>query len=128
MRYLSDDGKLFNTVEECEEHEKQVKQEEIRKEEMRKAEAKKKEKEEGDRDLLKLIKILDDTHNSGTKKDEETQDLRKLLKMVDEMQTIYEELEDAMTEYEKKHHTSFNENKKKKDYSSDMLFNMLRHL
>lgn len=31
MRYISDDGKVFNTEQECREHEQRVKQEKIKK-------------------------------------------------------------------------------------------------
>lgn len=35
MRYISDDGKVFNTEQECCEHEQKVKQERVKKEELK---------------------------------------------------------------------------------------------
>lgn len=101
MRYLSEDGKLFNTEDECKEHEDKIK----------------KEKEEAE--------------NAKMKEKEESQALLSLMKKLDDLRAIYNDLEEEMDKYEKTFNTSFRDKNKKlknEDSASDMLFDFLKHI
>lgn len=85
MRFLSEDGKLFNTEDECIEHEKSVKKEKEQKE---------KEAEQA-------------------KKAEQAKDLKQIMNLLDEVNKKMEELDEATSGYEKKYGVSFDPFSKK---------------
>ena len=91
MRFLSEDGKLFNTEDECIEHEESVKKEKEQKE---------KEAEQA-------------------KKAEQAKDLKQIMNLLDEVNKKMEELDEMTSKYEKKYGVSFDPFSKKSESKAD---------